>query len=598
MSWSNRMAAAGLALPAWSSPPPDAACLPASGGKRRLRVYLIKPSRYDDDGWVMCYRWGVIPGNTLVVVAGLLAQAASTAGIELEIVLWDEVVDGALAAATIEGIRARASRDRVELLIGLAGVQSGQYPRARDLALQFRHLGGTVLIGGFHVSSHPPSVDFLCGQGITVVIGEAESTLGALLDDYLRGELRLQYRVVEGVRARTGGADILVPRIEEAPLPQLDDRYLGRFFNPTFATIDTSRGCPFTCSYCSVKNVVGRTMRARDPNRLIEWVREIHDRHGVRNLLVVDDDLFRSPRWQAFFEGVAGLRREGYDISLIIQVDIESATHGAADSGADGRSRRFVDLAAAAGCFEVFMGFESFDPANLEKARKFHNEERSDRGHGPSSSPEVAERVKARYRRVVENWHAAGVGVHCGYMIGLPNDDVGSGARAARALSEIGVDIASFFACTPLPGTEDHEAATAAGSIVESDFNLYDSTHFVARHPRLTRAQLEREYLDAWRTFYSWRRLGWSLATLHGVAGLGTSARYGMLAQQLYFTYASRRRFHPMMGGIGRRRGGVRREVVTDAEAAARFVRAWSPELNPAVAGGRNPASPRTAVPG
>jgi radical SAM superfamily enzyme YgiQ (UPF0313 family) len=229
----------------------------------------------------------------------------------------------------------------------------------------------------------------------------------------------------------------------------IDDRYARRFFNPTFSTLDTSRGCPFTCSYCSVKNVMGRTMRSRGATAVVEWVRDAYDRHGIRNLLVVDDDFFRSPQWDAILSGIAVLRATRADLALVLQTDIEAAayaipTPGEVESTRHRRSRRFVDLAAAAGCFEVFMGFESFDPANLEHTQKFHNEDRQDRHLGTEQPAAARERVSARYRRVVDAWHGAGVGVHCGYIIGLPFDRPGCGKAAAHALSDIGVDIASF----------------------------------------------------------------------------------------------------------------------------------------------------------
>lgn len=566
----------GFALPRARRSPPDADCTSAPPGSAPIRIYLIKPSRYDDDGWVMRFRWGVIPNNTLAVVAGLLQRAAASLGIDLECILWDELIDGVIEPETIDAIVARAQRDRVRLAVGLTGVQTSQYPRGRDLALQLRHRGLDVIIGGFHVSSHAQSAAFLQSHGVTVVFGEVESEIDELLQDLAAGRLRAGYHARSGIRARTGGADITVPRLTEAALPALDRRYMQRFFNPTFATLDTSRGCPFACSYCSVKNVMGRTMRPRAPEAILDWIRTAHDEFGVRNLLVVDDDLFRSPGWEEFFQGLAALRRSGRRVALIIQADIESASFGAPGrpaSPGEERARRFVDLATAAGCFEVFMGFESFEPANLEHTRKYHNEEREDRRKG-SDLRGVAERVRERYRRVVDNWHTAGIGVHCGYMIGLPFDEPGCGARAARTLSDIGVDIATFFAYTPLPGTEDYDRAAEAASIYNLDFNDYDSTHFVARHPRLSAAELRHEYDDAFRTFYSWRRVAWSLLSRHGMPGLGPSARYGMLMQQLYFAYAVRRGWHPMMGGIGRIREGRRRAVVADAEAAALYATA------------------------
>jgi radical SAM superfamily enzyme YgiQ (UPF0313 family) len=404
------------------------------------------------------------------------------------------------------------------------------------------------------------------------VRGEADGTWPLILDDYRRGALQPSYEVRAGLRVKTGLDDITVPPIEAAPLPAIDDRYVGRFFNPTFSTIDTSRGCPFTCSYCSVKNVMGRTMRSRDPDAVVEWVRDAYDRHGIRNLLVVDDDFYRSPRWEAILTGMAALRRGRPDLSFVMQVDMEAAAHErcAVDGARPARSRRFVELAAAAGCFEVFIGFESFDPANLELVQKFHNEERQDRRRAAGAEVEAATaRVTERYRRVVANWHAAGVGVHSGYIIGLPHDGPGCGRAAARALADIDVDIASFFVHTPFPGTEDYDQALAEGCITDHDFNAYDSTHVVHAHPRLSPAELAREYRDAWRHFFTWRRLAWSLATFHRMPGLNAVSRAGMLSKQLYFTYATRRGCHPMIGGIWRRREpGGRRAAVTDEQAA------------------------------
>lgn len=570
----GRMAhrAGGFSAPALDAPRPDAG-LPAAAGRRTLRVYFIRPSRYDDAGAVLAYRWGVIPNNTLIALAGLnAAYAATHPEIAVQTVLWDELVDGVLTAEVIASIATLAVADGVEPIIGLAGVQTNQYPRGRDLALQFRRHGLAVLMGGFHVTSHPPTCAFLAAHGVTVVLGEADDTWPRLLDDYRRGALQPAYRVEAGLRVRTGRDDITVPAIEAAPLPAIDDRYVRRFFNPTFSTLDTSRGCPFTCSYCSVKNVMGRSMRSRDADAVVAWVRDAYDRHGIRNLLVVDDDFYRSPRWEPILTGMAALRRTRPDLACILQIDLEAATHdpaALADSGPAARSRRFVELAAAAGCFEVFIGFESFDPANLELVQKFHNEERQDRRRAAAAG--AHERVAARYRRVVANWHAAGIGVHSGYIIGLPHDGPGCGRAAARALADIGVDIASFFVHTPFPGTEDYDQAVADGRLTDDDFNAYDSTHVVHAHPRLSPEQLAREYRDAYRHFFTWRRVAWSLATGHRVPGLPAASRTGMLTQQLYFTYATRRGWHPMIGGIWRRRGTEQRRAISDADAARAY---------------------------
>ena len=556
-----------------SSGRPDASVARGVPGRRTLRLYLVKPSKYDDrDGTVLRYRWGVIPSNTLTVLAGINAEyARSRPAIAMQTVLWDEMLDGVLAPDVVASIADRARDDGVEAIVALAGVQTNQYPRARDIALECLSHGIRVLAGGFHLSSHAPSREFLVSIGATVAVGEAEDFWPRMMDDLLRGALAPGYSVADGIRARTGSGTVLVPPIDATPLPRIEPRYLTRFFNHRYSTVDTSRGCPFACSYCAVKDVMGRTMRARDPSRVVEWVRDAHDRHGINGLFLVDDDLFRSPRCEELLRGLAGLRRSGRPISFMMQADVEASFHASRDrdepeSERHRRSRRFVDLAAEAGCYVVFVGFESFDPANLEAARKFHNQ--------PGARGERAERsvdrVKEKYAIAVREWHRAGIAVHGGYMIGFPHDGPGCGRAAARNLVAAGVDIVSFFVNTPAPGTEDFAAAERSGAILDRDFNAYDSQHAVAVHPLLTPAQIEREYVEAQQSFYSWRRLAWSLATLHRVPGLSMSSRIGMVAQDLYITYAYRRGWHPMLGGIWRIRDrSVRRGAVSDAEALA-----------------------------
>jgi radical SAM superfamily enzyme YgiQ (UPF0313 family) len=241
-----------------------------------------------------------------------------------------------------------------------------------------------------------------------------------------------------------------------------------------------------------------------------------------------------------------------------MQVDVQAAI-GKGENG----GREFVELAAAAGCFQVFVGLESFDSANQAAIAKYQNQDRRD------SAGEARAGIKASYARAVEAWHRVGVAVHCGFIIGLPHDTVGSGRQAARDLADIGVDLASFFAYTPFPGTEDHAAAVSAARIFDHDFDRYDSTHFVMRHPTLTTAELAREYAEAYRSFYTWRRLAWSTVTGHRVAGLSVAARIGMVSHNVYYTYATRRGWHPMIGGVWRRMSPVRRRAITDEEAAA-----------------------------
>ncbi len=162
---------------------------------RTIRVYFIKPSRYDEDGFVQYFRYGVQPNNTLTVMTALNEafnkRYAVERNVRLETVIWDEICDGIVSPETIQAIKEKAREDGVELLIGLAGVQSNQYPRGRDLALQMVAEGIPTMMGGFHVSGFPDSCKFLNECGVTTVVGEAENIWGDIVEDFLRGELRL-----------------------------------------------------------------------------------------------------------------------------------------------------------------------------------------------------------------------------------------------------------------------------------------------------------------------------------------------------------------------------------------------------------------------
>jgi radical SAM superfamily enzyme YgiQ (UPF0313 family) len=563
------------------SPKPPATDCSANGSSvlnpqpgRRIRVYFIKPSRYNDRGYIEFFRWGVQPNNTLTVLAALNdsfnREHGGQLNVYLETVIWDEVCDGAIGPETVAAIEERAAQDGVELLIGIAGVQSNQYPRGRDLALQFAARGMTTIMGGFHVSGYPPSREFLHRCGISTAVGEAENFWTAIIHDFLGGQLKPNYSVTEGIRAKTGIGDILVPVITDTQLPLIDDRYLTRFFNDTQTTIDTSRGCPFTCSYCSVKNVMGRTMRSREPESVLRWMRDAVCNHGIDDLFLVDDDFFRSPRWDEILTGMAELRKGFPQLRFMMQVDVDASCYGNVAQGEKLsakhiRSRRFLELAARAGCYQAFVGIESLNPDNLNWATKYQNTD--DRKHVVAVE-EAHARVIAKYRRVVDNWHRMGVSVHAGYMLGFPFDSPDCGRVAARTLREIGFDIVSFFIMTPLPGTEDQIRYARQGQIVDWDFNNLDSQHVTLQHDKLDQGRWMQAYSAAFRGFYSPWQLLKTIFTVAAGHGLSPISRCAVLRQFIYYFFSYRQGRHPMVGGVWQiRRRDLMRAAISDEDA-------------------------------
>jgi hypothetical protein len=163
---------------------------------RRFHVELIKPSHYDDDGYVIQWHRSSIPSNSLASIHGALADCDErhVLGPEVEITIrsYDEcntVVDVAAISRRVQ----RAGSG----FIGLVGVQSNQYPRALDLARRFRAAGLTVVIGGFHVSGCiamlpelPPELREAQEIGVILYAGEVEGRMDALLHDIDRGEAK------------------------------------------------------------------------------------------------------------------------------------------------------------------------------------------------------------------------------------------------------------------------------------------------------------------------------------------------------------------------------------------------------------------------
>ncbi|MBN2243392.1 MAG: radical SAM protein [Acidobacteria bacterium] len=437
---------------------------------RKLRVVLIKPSKYDDEGYVIRHFRGVLPSNTLACLSSLTSDVAQRgllgAGTEVEIKLYDDTVEKIPVRKIIRSNRLPGRRT----LVALAGVQSNQFPRAADLARKFRQGGLQVMIGGFHVSGAlalsdtiPAEIRELIDCGVTVVKGEVEDTWGDLLRDAVEGRLQPVYDFMNKK-----------PSLDNQPVPVIDRDYLKKFIASNFGTIDCSRGCPFNCSFCSIINVQGKEMRLRSPGSLERTIRENYRRHGIYFYFFTDDNFARNRNWREIFNLLIRMREEEIPITFMIQADTQS--HKIPD---------FIDLAARAGCTQVFIGMESINPLNLESVGKTQNQVRN-------------------YRDLISAWKAAKIATHVAYIFGFPYDTPESLREDVRRLqSELEVEQASFFMLTPIPGSQDHARMTREGAYMDPDLNKYDSFHETTRHPNFAPGELARSYRMAWRDFYS-----------------------------------------------------------------------------------------------
>ena len=437
---------------------------------RKFHIVLIKPSKYDDDGYVIRFWKGVLPSNTLNVLHGLTEdiKAREVFGtLPIEVTTFDETAEKVPLAKIIRWSKAPATK----LLVCLVGVQTNQFPRAMDMAKTFRREGITVIMGGFHtsgtinmLSDQEPDIQEIYREGICVVSGEVEGKWEGILADYLHGRLKPLYSFAQDLQNLVD--------IDDAPLPRTSAKTMKHFAYPSFATADTSRGCPFACTFCTIINVQGRKMRERSPQSIAAMMRKNYLEHGLSFYFFTDDNFARKKLWRETFEEIIKLREEGLDVSFMMQVDLAK------------KPKDFVALAARAGCTQVFIGMESVNSQNLEAEGKKQNK--------------VEE-----YRAIIKEWHDAGVLVHTGYIIGLPWDSTNQVEADVRFLiDEVGPDQASFFMLTPLPGSHDHREMKKRGDWMDPDFNKRDSFHATIKHPLMTAEEWTDAYENAWRTFY------------------------------------------------------------------------------------------------
>jgi radical SAM superfamily enzyme YgiQ (UPF0313 family) len=436
---------------------------------RLFHLFLIKPSHYDDDGYVIQWARSSIPANTLAALNGLALDCAERRvlgeDVEIRVTAWDETNTRIRPDRIIRQIRETDGRG----LVALVGVQSNQFPRAVDIARPLRAAGIPVCIGGFHVSGCiamlpqlPPELQEAMDLGITLFAGEAEGRLEELLRAAYRCELASMYNFMNDL-----------PNLKGEPVPYLPVDVVRRTMGVR-TSFDAGRGCPFLCSFCTIINVQGRKSRARSADDVERLVRA-NVAQGVHKFFITDDNLARNQSWEAIFDRLIKMREEeGLKIQIIVQVD--TMAH---------KIRGFVEKAARAGVDRAFIGLENINPESLKDARKGQN------------------RI-TEYRAMLQAWHKVGTLTYAGYIIGFPGDTPATIERDIHIIQkELPVDLLEFFLLTPLPGSEDHKKLHLAGVSMEHDLNQYDLVHVTTQHARMSDDELRAIYFKAWDIYYS-----------------------------------------------------------------------------------------------
>ena len=485
-------------------------------GDRRFVVELIKPSHYDDDGYVIQWWKSWIPSNSLACLYGIATDIAARQALGPDVTIEIHAYDECHTVIPVGRIIRRIANAETGLVC-LVGVQSNQFPRAMDLAAQFRRAGIEVAVGGFHVSGClamlprlPPDLEQAQQLGVTLFAGEAEGRLEGLFADALAGKLQAIYNYMDDL-----------PGLQRQVTPFLPARIVRRY-GESLGAFDAGRGCPFQCSFCTIINVQGRKSRWRDADDVERLVRA-NLAQGVFRFFITDDNFARNRNWEAIFDRLIQMReQEGLGLQFIIQVD--TLCH---------RIANFVEKAARAGCKRVFIGLENINPDNLLSAKKKQN-----RVH--------------EYRQMFLAWRAQRVITYAGYILGFPGDTPQRIAKDIRTVQrELPVDLLEFFILTPLPGSADHQALDRGGVWMDPDMNKYDLEHVTTAHPVMTAGEWQRVYRQAWDLYYSKEHIETILRRAKATGIKPVRLLNHIL--QFYFTFIQEN-VHPLQGGYFRRK--------------------------------------------
>ncbi len=438
--------------------------------RKRVGLLLIKPSHYDDDGYVIQWWRSFVVNNALAVMGSVITDAslrhALGPDVTIERRLIDEVTEVVRPERLLDWL---AGFDHAAVM--LVAVQTSQFPRALDIARPFTAAGYPVIVGGVHVSgalamvpNWQPAFAGASEAGVSLFAGEFEPHVDELLSDIVAGAVKPLYNRL------AKPADLTLSprqRPEQGLAAQTAESHYG---------LETGRGCPFICSFCTIINFHGRSMRHREPAAIEAYLRDCAA-VGGRNIIVTDDNFARSPVWRDVTDVLKRLKDElKVDWDVSIQVDALAY-----------RIDGFVDACREAGIKRVFIGIESVRPDNLKAAAKGQN------------------KLHLMHDMAMA-WRRAGMLIYGAMIIGLPNDSPERIAEDIRILQEeIPVDILSAFLLTPHPGSADHKQAVAEHVVMDDDLNRYDTVHPVVDHPLMSRDQWEALYWDVWRQFYSKR---------------------------------------------------------------------------------------------
>jgi len=463
-----------------------------------LRVVIVKPSKYGLSGHVERFRRGFMPNSTVPYIRSMTPQSIDDVPIQIHAI--DEYVQ-----TDLDYLNLLRNPDQPTLL-ALVGVQSHQFQRAIDLAAFARANGVRhCVIGG----PHPMTCDTseLQDRGVSFAQAEAEIVWSQIMRDAIRGELQPVY-----------GHDRRWAEELDAPVVIPPSRRDLRRYVVSMLGIYPARGCPFTCNFCSVIKIAGRQIRSQSIATTMESLRRAKEA-GVRLVMFTSDNFNKYSEATELLEQMIA---ENIRLPFFVQCDTQVE-----------KQEELVSLLSRAGCFEMFVGVESFSRETLLEAHKAQNH------------PET-------YRNIVQLCRRYGIVCHFSNIIGFPADTRQSIREHVDVLCDLRPDVASFYILVPIPGTDQYDDFLAAGIITETNLDRFDGTYPTWRHPNLSAAELQELLFACYRRFYSAAHIATTALKSIRLDAIGGLTPY--LGHPLFSRFSAAQKMHPMSGGVWRKR--------------------------------------------
>lgn len=407
-----------------------------------MKVKLIFPKKKDTD----IERWS---GNFLSFVYGFKKYGVASLSLPTIAALTPQEIEVSITDENIDPIN-------FDEEIDLVGITANTWlaPRAYEIADQFRQRGKTVVLGGIHPTMmHEEAIH----HADSVMIGEAETVWPELIFDFQNKQLHKFYYSKNK------------PGLENQPIPRWDLLKCQQYY---YLPLQTTRGCPYDCEFCTVKAMFGKRFRCKSVESVI---REIEMASSLHKLLFFVDDNLVGNRGHA---KKMLQRLIPYKLHYFTQASINLAD-----------DEEMLNLMAESGCKKLLVGFESISGNSLIQMNK-------DFSYRPEE-----------YAKKIEKIQATGIEILGSFIFGSDDEDENIFEKTVQFINDAKIALILLNILTPYPGTQLYKRLSTEGRILHHNWSEYDSGHVCFIPKLMNEETLFKGYLWASQQIHSYESI-------------------------------------------------------------------------------------------